>query len=351
MKTPKLKVILLVYTIILLAGCSEKSRDVIVITKDNWMMEDRDPPYTVFEVKERYGEPDSIIKHEYSTELAYTNLGISFTCYSLEPTSKISELVVIPPSKLRTSKGIILNQSTMKEAHEIYGKETWFCTDLIPGYSLCQFDHGITFAVSDDIPFDKEQYLKKPITRIALPYFNLHRNDYKKPDSINILVDDSHDEIPSDSIETFLSRVLVMKIDLDLEEHQDPDWEPLWENFANRPYEKQFSSMTTKDWFNNWDQFQSKLVSAAEAQHLDSENLRTILSSLKPESDSRIAEIPVGAFLATKGNDPVWIVIIKWEHAGMATFDKKEEWMSLGHIKILVFRVSDGECIDGTQCS
>jgi hypothetical protein len=326
-------------------------------------MEDRDPPYTVSEVKERYGEPSSIIKHEYSTELAYTNLGLSFTCYSLEPSSKISELVAVPPSNLRTSKGIMLNRSTMQEAHDIYGEETWYASDLYPDYWFCKFDHAITFAITRDksvpkYPLDKEWALKQKISRIELPYFDLLRNDYVRPDPIIILADNNLPKIPSDSIDAFLDRVMVKKIDLDLDAHLDPDWHPLWDNFANRPYEDQFSRMTTKGWEENWRKFKDKIIAEAKANNLDTESLNTILdtshsNTKKRSSERRImeAKIPVGAFLATKGAEKIWIVIFKWEYIGSDPENNKFEESSFGHIEILAFRVSDCECVDGSRCT
>lgn len=344
----------------------------LAIAEDHWSVEEGDPPYTVGEVRARYGSPDRVRTNEYSMDLVYSNAGIFFVCFSLETNSKISELVASPPFKLKTADGIILGESTAGEAKEKWGKLDWH--GMADDHENWYINHNqVHFLVSrdplfPDYPLVEEAHLPRKIGRVQLRYFNLTRLEYVQPTPVEIKANAVALKEPPADLEGYLRQVFIETLDLDLDADQDPDREPIWENFANRPYERQFTSMSNENWFENRKRFEAELLKRAREGKYDWTSLQQILDSIRPKQDDRTAWIPVCAFRARKGAEPVWIVVTKWEHAGQSTpmrlkdnwkllgddedkFEAGEpEWSSLGHIRIEVFRISDGELVDGTQC-
>ncbi len=337
-----------------IVGCGKasppKSECVLVIDETTWSMPNGDPPYTVGEVKERYGEPEEVVKREYSTELVYSKAGVSFICHGLTPDTAISEMILYAPFSVRTSDGIVLGKSTAQDTQNLWGKLDWYGRTDLPGYAL--FSHGgVRFLVSAN-PADEggQDHLSQTIERMMLFYSDLKRLEYVPPTPVTILADSTAFTNRITSIDLLLEQVVVEVLDLDLDAHIDPDWGPLWDNFANRPYEKQFNGLSTQGWCETWERFEKALVNKARKQKLDAASLDRILKAAKPAADHRNAVVPVATFLARKGGDPVWIVVTKWEWAGPDEHNGRKEWMTLGHIIIQAFRVSDGELLDGISC-
>jgi hypothetical protein len=351
----------------LLAGCGWNG-ETLILLENYWAIEERDPPYTVGEMKARYGEPDEVVSYDYNEGMVYSRHGVMFTCDDpSDEMDKIEQMVVSSPFKLRTQDGFVLGESTTADAEKKWGKINWFYRSDLPDYSRFR-RHAIRFLVPRDpkqAAGDKEDAMV--VGRAILPYYALKRLKYVPPTPVEIKADAVALEERTEDIEAHLKQVFIETLDLDLDAINDPDWNSLWDNFANRPYEKQFNSISNQDWFEKRKHFEAELLKRANKDEV--ERLARILDSIRPESDDRTARIPVCAFRARKGVEPVWIIVTKWEHAGAVTrtniedewaaqfapekrheIRKKKIWSSLGHILIPAFRVSDGECIDAIQC-
>jgi len=76
---------------------------------------------TASDVGSAFGNKYTVNTHnEYSREIEYTNLGLSFY-YCLKDKQKRIFLVEVHHGT--TSKGIIIGESTLKDVHDLYGKE------------------------------------------------------------------------------------------------------------------------------------------------------------------------------------------------------------------------------------
>lgn len=173
--------------------------------------------------------------------------------------------------------------------------------------------------------------------------------------------DSQKEEAPVLSLKTiddYLSRIEVSILDLDIEDRSKSSADgPLWDYFANKPYESQFSTMSTKNWEKDWIKFRDKILQKARSQNHETDTLKSILEKSHADTKARSAKreiieakIPVGAFLANQGKEKVWIVVFKWEYVNYDKEKDEYEDMSFGHIEVLAFRITDGECVDGTRC-
>lgn len=150
--------------------------------------------------------------------------------------------------------------------------------------------------------------------------------------------------------DALLEKVVVEEIDLDLGEPQDHDGEHLWKTFANKPYESQFTKLSTENWFVACERFQTRILSLAQTGGFDVASLRSALAGLNLKKSDRTARVPVGAFAARKGTDTVWIIVIKWEYAGSYEEGGQTHWFGLGHIEVVAVRMEDGRKIDSVRC-
>lgn len=117
----------------------------------------------------------------------------------------------------------------------------------------------------------------------------------------------------------------------------------LWDTFANKPEEQRFSSYTTKNWRKVFTAFSDALIQKAEAQHLESNSLRKVLDLVQADAGEETAYLPVGAYRTTQGDNPVWIVVVKWEYAS-------DDGSSLGHICIFSFDQTTLEMTGRCSC-
>lgn len=70
-----------------------------------------------------YGADYKLIKHrEYSYEMVYKNLGLSFYSCRNDPNKEIFTIDIQAPFKATTAKGIILGESTFEDISRVYGK-------------------------------------------------------------------------------------------------------------------------------------------------------------------------------------------------------------------------------------
>lgn len=78
---------------------------------------------TMDDVTAVYGNDYKLIKHrEYSYEMVYKNLGLSFYSCQNDPNKEIFSIDIQAPFKATTAKGIILGESTFDDIFRAYGK-------------------------------------------------------------------------------------------------------------------------------------------------------------------------------------------------------------------------------------
>ncbi len=158
-------------------------------------------------------------------------------------------------------------------------------------------------------------------------------------------------QLPDPVATALLDKVVVENMDLDLGLPQEHKGELLWNAFANKPYESQFSKLSTKNWFAHCELFQARIISLAEAEGFDVESLRKALNGLNLRAADKTARIPVGAFAARKGTENVWIIVIKWEYARSYEDNGETQWSSLGHIEVVAISMKDCKKVDSVRCT
>ena len=145
--------------------------------------------------------------------------------------------------------------------------------------------------------------------------------------------------------------VLVRKINIILDSKPDLARKALWDAFANRPYEEQFSDLTTEDSRATVKRYRERIVDLARHGGFDVAGIQRCLDSGPPlDKGSHTAFVPVGAFAAKMGEVDVWIVIYKWEVAGAVDTDGRTAVLGLGHIAMFAFRMSDGKILAQNSC-
>lgn len=144
---------------------------------------------TASDIRARFGVPDSVQKNDfwYSYQMIYSKIGLSF--WFLQPyvdpavppgnsgekgtdlRESIFRISIIPPYRLRTTTGIILNKSTMQDVRNAYGELNWEASD---GSDYWFSDHdGIEYGVLRDktvpqFPLDEQLHMLRTIVIINL---------------------------------------------------------------------------------------------------------------------------------------------------------------------------------------
>ncbi len=125
-----------------------------------------------------YGGEYKLIDHKgYSYEMIYKNLGLSFYYCQADPNKEIFVVEIEPPSKVITSKGIILGKSTFDEVFRLYGETT---------ESSMGFEYkGIVFHFEEDVTEEDQEdarnVQKNPDKKVS----------DKKPENIGFMIDGS----------------------------------------------------------------------------------------------------------------------------------------------------------------
>lgn len=157
--------------------------------------------------------------------------------------------------------------------------------------------------------------------------------------SQNILISQASENVSNGPDLTAL--VEVKKVDMDFAGKDENEISMmLWNKYANKPYEMQFSNVTTKDWLTKFEHYKADLINKATQQGFNSTSLEKCLVI----KEQGVAILPVGAYLAKSGQDDVWIIVWKWE------FASKDKAMLLGHISITAFRANDQVVIGYVSC-
>lgn len=138
--------------------------------------------------------------------------------------------------------------------------------------------------------------------------------------------------------------VVVRVLDAPLPHDAKEQRKFLWDTFANKPEEQQFSSYGTDKWREHFADFAKVLVRKANDQKLNSESLRKALDLVLGLSKGKTAYLPVGAYQTTLDGNPVWIITLKWEYPR----DGKES--NLGHISMLAYDQKTLRLVGGNTC-
>ncbi|NIM92900.1 MAG: hypothetical protein GTO18_04220 [Anaerolineales bacterium] len=108
---------------------------------------------------------------EYSVELAYEELGLSFYYLQDDPKELIFSIVAKPPFAGKTSKGIGVGNSTMEDVVAAYGKPNYWDAALEGKYTITY--NGVWFRIDRDTslpryPVDEGVHLPRKIIAISI---------------------------------------------------------------------------------------------------------------------------------------------------------------------------------------
>ncbi len=113
---------------------------------------------------------NELINHkDYSVELAYKDLGISFFYYPKDDTNEIFGISFKSPFKDRTKNGIELGKSTIEDVAKVYGELDWSSCESCDTWSA-DYDN-IEFYVEREkdlphFPLNEEIHQKKKVIEI-----------------------------------------------------------------------------------------------------------------------------------------------------------------------------------------
>jgi hypothetical protein len=139
------------------------------------------------------------------------------------------------------------------------------------------------------------------------------------------------------------SAIVVAKLDKSLPSDPKKLRKFLWDNFANKPAETQFSGCTTENWETRYWLFASALVNRARISGLDAAALERCLKSVFPHGGSP-AYLPVGAYQTRQKRAIVWVIVVKWEGVSPQTY------FPLVHIRVYAFEAESGRQIGYVTC-
>ena len=137
--------------------------------------------------------------------------------------------------------------------------------------------------------------------------------------------------------------IIVARFERNLPSDSDKLRRCLWDNFANRPAERQFRGCTTEGWEARYWLFASALVRRAQASGLDTASLDRCLKSLFPHANGP-AYLPIGAYQAKRGHTIAWIIVIKWESG------PPDPRVRLSHIRIYALDAETTQQIGYVSC-
>jgi hypothetical protein len=110
--------------------------------------------------------------------------------------------------------------------------------------------------------------------------------------------------------------------------------------------EHTFEAYTTDNWKSNFTVFAKALVQKADQQNLNSASLRSVLDLVLKDAQDRIAYLPVRAFQTSYAGEPIWIIVVKWEHPipEMGT-------LPLGHVRAFAFEQKTSKQVGFATCN
>ncbi len=170
--------LILIFVVTIIAGCSKLNYADKYTVNDNVIIDGKGlesfeiDKTRAKDVIKKLGRQFTEIKHkEHSVQLYYKDLGVSFYYMQGDNTKEIFSIVFSKPFNGRTSKGIVLGQSTMEDVIKIYGEPDWSTCDNCDFWTS-EYD-GIQFSVERDkslpqYPLDEGVHIKRRIVEIEV---------------------------------------------------------------------------------------------------------------------------------------------------------------------------------------
>jgi len=129
----------------------------------------------------------------------------------------------------------------------------------------------------------------------------------------------------------------------------DENERSVWLSIHVDTLEKQFQSQTTRWWKTNFEVFSRALVEDARSSRLDYASLSNVLKRVLADTDGNyLAYIPVAAHATTLNGEPVWIVVVHWEH----WFGSQDPngVSALSHVRTFAFTTNDLKLVGYVSC-
>ena len=146
------------------------------------------------------------------------------------------------------------------------------------------------------------------------------------------------------------NQVVVQRFDKEFPISEGQIYDYLWSNFANKPEEERFATLTTEDWQDRFHQYERHLITKARWKLLDSASLKSCLAEVFKDAQTTnagLAYLPVGAYATRQGETPVWIIVVKWETAGPIA---EGEYLELVHARMFAFDAQNIKRIGFVTC-
>jgi hypothetical protein len=78
---------------------------------------------TMTDVEKKFGKDyDWITNKKYSYQMTYTKLGLSFYICQADKRKQVFVIEIKPPYRAKTSRNVVLGQSTVEDIEKVYGK-------------------------------------------------------------------------------------------------------------------------------------------------------------------------------------------------------------------------------------
>jgi len=117
----------------------------------------------------------------------------------------------------------------------------------------------------------------------------------------------------------------------------------LWDHFIRSDLCERFDCLVHR-WCELWPAYAETLVVRAESAGLDGASLRTCLAAVRDDA-GRNAYLPIGASRAALRDEPVWVILVKWEWADASSREV------LGHARAYVVAAKGGRRLWLASCS
>ena len=160
--------------------------------------------------------------------------------------------------------------------------------------------------------------------------------------------------LPISDSNALLEKVKVDRVGLDYSVRKGSGAPSLWDTFANTHYQGQFKGITTKNWLANWQLYKSRILTLADERGFDDESLARCFRKIDPAPNDKIALLPIGAFLAKRGDQPVWIIVCNWEwspnSSNFSESDPTPMYLRMIHIRAWAFTARGCRQIDYMTC-
>ena len=141
-----------------------------------------------------------------------------------------------------------------------------------------------------------------------------------------------------------IARVKVERCAIDFDQKEDSKGQFLIA-LADSPFHEGFSELTNIGWRDKWEAFSLRILDLARKGGFDYSSLNKCLQRIFDKNDTKIALVPVSAYLAKKGNADVWIIICRWEYA-----DTRQEHLTLDHFRAWAFLAVDQQQVGYVSC-